>query len=102
MKHQRISQQATSFAAAALIAAAAADSASAAQWMARVGAQNPDMGSQAQAFLPNEMWLHAGDGIRWTLTSTEIHTVSFLTAAQPRPPSPDFSQAIGKRPSSVA
>jgi len=97
MKRRRIPQQLTSLAAAALIGAAAPGAASAEQWMARVGAQSPDMGSQAQAFLPNEMWIHAGDSIRWTLGSTEIHTVTFLTATQLRPPNlgPVFGFGVG-------
>jgi plastocyanin len=97
MKHRRISQQLTSLAAAALIGAAAPAAASAEQWIARVGAQSPDMGSQVQAFLPNEMWIHAGDSIRWTLTSTEIHTVTFLTATQLRPANfgPVFGIGVG-------
>lgn len=97
MKHRRISQQLASLAAAALIGAAAPDAASATQWTARVGAQSPDLGSQVQAFLPNEMWIHAGDSIRWTLNSTEIHTVTFLTATQPRPANfgPVFGIGVG-------
>jgi plastocyanin len=97
MKHRRISQRLASLAAAALIAAGAPRTASAAQWMAGVGAQSPDLGSQVQAFLPNEMWIHAGDSIRWTHTSTEIHTVSFLTATQLRPPNfgPVFGVQVG-------
>ena len=97
MKHQRISQQLASLAIAALIGAAAPGAASAAQWTAYVGAQSPDMGSQVQAFLPNEMWIHAGDSIRWTLNSTEIHTVTFLTATQLRPPNfgPVFGIGVG-------
>jgi plastocyanin len=97
MKHRRISKQLASLAAAALIAAAASRSASAAQWTAGVGAQSPDIGSQVQAFLPNEMWIHANDSIRWTHTSTEIHTVSFLTATQVRPPNfgPVFGASVG-------
>ena len=47
-------------------------------WHAKVGAQTPDMGRQALAFLPNEIWIHAGDSVTWTFNSDEIHTVSFL------------------------
>jgi len=36
-----------------------------AQWHATVGAQSGDMGRQALAFLPNEIWIHAGDNITW-------------------------------------
>src|ERR1035438_3351283 len=75
-----------SFAAAALIAGITTSAASAAQWMAVAGAQSPDLGSQALAFLPNELWIHAGDSIRWTHASTEIHTVTFLKPGQVRPP----------------
>jgi plastocyanin len=96
MNHRPISQQLALLAAVALIGAAV-PAASAEQWMARVGAQSPDLGSQAQAFLPNEMWIHAGDSIRWTLSSTEIHTVTFLTLSQPRPPNfgPVFGIGVG-------
>ena len=56
-----------------------------AQWKANVGAQSKDMGTQALAFLPNELWIHAGDSITWTWQSDEIHTLTFLTVGQPYP-----------------
>src|SRR5439155_24207465 len=56
------------------------------EWQAWVGMQSRDMGSQALAFLPNEFWIHTNDSIRWTLASTEIHTVTFLTPGQVRLP----------------
>jgi plastocyanin len=40
------------------------------------------MGKQAIAFLPNELWIHAGDSITWTSATPEIHTVSFFIAGQ--------------------
>lgn len=55
-------------------------------WQASVGAQSADKGHQALAFLPNEMWIHAGDSITWTQRTDEIHTVTFLTATQIVPP----------------
>ena len=55
-------------------------------WHATVGAQSPDMGKQALAFLPNEIWIHAGDSITWTWKSDEIHTLTFLTVGQALPP----------------
>jgi len=58
----------------------------AAQWQAAVGAQSEDKGHQVVAFLPNELWIHAGDNIQWTVNADEIHTISFLTAGQVRPP----------------
>jgi plastocyanin len=57
-------------------------------WHAYVGAQTHDKGRQALAFLPNEIWIHAGDSITWTFAVDEIHTVTFLQPAQIRPPFP--------------
>jgi plastocyanin len=54
-------------------------------WKATVGGQNKDMGRQAEAFLPNEFWIHAGDKITWTFASGDLHTVSFLVVGQPYP-----------------
>ena len=56
-----------------------------AQWRALVGAQTNDKGRQALSFLPNEIWIHAGDNITWRFDADEIHTVTFLKADQPRP-----------------
>ena len=39
----------------------------AAQWNATVGAESSDLGRQGLAFLPNEIWIHAGDSITWTM-----------------------------------
>jgi plastocyanin len=57
-----------------------------AQWKATVGAQSKDLGRQALAFLPNEIWVHQGDSITWTFETAEIHTVSFLQNGQVRLP----------------
>ncbi len=57
-----------------------------AQWTASVGAQSNDLGRQALAFLPNEIWIHAGDSITWKLVTDEPHTVTFLIANQIRNP----------------
>ncbi len=60
-------------------------------WHATVGAQNKDLGHQALAFLPNELWIHEGDTITWNFEADEIHTVTFLKTdptAQSRPPFP--------------
>jgi plastocyanin len=54
-------------------------------WHATVGAQSNDMAKQALAFLPNEIWIHAGDTITWTWQSDEIHTLTFLTPGQAYP-----------------
>lgn len=67
-----------------------------AQWNATVGAQSADLGRQALAFLPNEIWIHAGASITWTVAADEAHTVTFLTDGQIRPPftvgCPGFSE----------
>jgi plastocyanin len=56
-----------------------------AQWTATVGGEDTSMGRQALAFLPNEIWIHAGDNVTWTLNSDEPHTITFLTPKQIRP-----------------
>jgi plastocyanin len=81
MKNQVV----TIVALATVLSALALVSADAAQWNATVGAQSNDKGDQALAFLPNEIWIHAGDRITWTFDADEIHTLTFLTAGQPRP-----------------
>jgi plastocyanin len=59
-------------------------------WNATVGGQSADMSRQAAAFLPNEIWIHAGDSITWTFASADIHSVTFLTVGQVYPF--DFTQ----------
>jgi plastocyanin len=54
-------------------------------WNATVGGQSADLSQQAVAFLPNEIWIHAGDSITWTFASGDIHTVTFLTVGQVYP-----------------
>src|SRR5438105_1986781 len=57
-------------------------------WRATVGAQSHDKGHQALAFLPNEIWIHAGDRVMWQWDVDEIHTLSFLSPGQTRQPFP--------------
>ncbi len=59
-------------------------------WTATVSGQSKDMAKQAVAFLPNEIWIHAGDSITWTFASGDVHTVTFLTVGQVYPF--DFTQ----------
>jgi len=54
-------------------------------WNATVGGQSADMSKQAVAFLPSEIWIHAGDSITWTFNSGDINTVTFLTLGQVYP-----------------
>ena len=78
----------TTLALAAMFALLALSPAFGAEWKAAVGAQSQDKGRQALAFLPNELWIHAGDSIAWTFNADDIHTVTFLTEGQVRPPFP--------------
>ena len=61
-------------------------------WNANVGAETRDQAGQADAFLPNEIWINAGDSIRWTWRpKNEPHTLTLLapeTATFPTPPPP--------------
>jgi len=69
-----------------LIAAAPTSTVQAKEWQASAGAESPDRGRQALAFLPNELWIHTGDSIRWTFPTHERHSVTFLAPGQLRPP----------------
>src|SRR5262249_55837633 len=55
-------------------------------WHVWVGAQNKDLGRQALAFLPNEIWIHPHDSIVFHFAVDEIHSVTFLKAGQVRMP----------------
>ncbi|HEX3740878.1 MAG TPA: plastocyanin/azurin family copper-binding protein [Terriglobales bacterium] len=55
-------------------------------WHATVGTQDENKGRQVVAFLPNELWIHAGDSIEWRVKTDEPHTITFLTAGQIRQP----------------
>lgn len=70
----------------AVFTLAAFVSAFGADWHAAVGAQDTTKGRQVVAFLPNELWIHAGDSVEWSVKADEIHTVTFLTAGQIHPP----------------
>ncbi|HYL63429.1 MAG TPA: plastocyanin/azurin family copper-binding protein [Candidatus Methylomirabilis sp.] len=59
-------------------------------WKAAVSGESKDMAKQAVAFLPNELWIHAGDSITWTFDSGDAHTVTLLTVGQAYPF--DFTQ----------
>lgn len=47
-------------------------------WTVGLGAQSGDASVQAMAFLPNEVWIDAGDSVTWSSHTGEAHTVSFL------------------------
>jgi plastocyanin len=55
-------------------------------WHVEVGAESHDPAQQVDAFLPNEIWIYAGDSIKFTFSpKSEAHTVSLLEAGQARP-----------------
>lgn len=80
-----------------LVAGAGIKTAHAKEWQSLAGVESPDRGSQALAFLPNELWVTAGDSIRWIFTTHERHTLTFLTVGQTRPPGfgPVFGVPVG-------
>lgn len=57
-----------------------------AQWQATVGAESHDKAKQVLSFLPNELWIHAGDSVTWKMDTNETHTVTFLISGQTRLP----------------
>ncbi|HYT31746.1 MAG TPA: plastocyanin/azurin family copper-binding protein [Thermoanaerobaculia bacterium] len=80
-----------------LTAGVATRTAQAEEWQATVGGESPDRGRQALAFLPNELWVHTGDRIRWNFPTHERHTLTFLKPGQTRPPGfgPIFGVPVG-------
>ncbi len=72
-------------------------------WTLYVGAENKDQGKQADAMLPNEAWILAGDSIKWQWQpKNEPHTVTLLTPGGLRPappgPGPQFGCAPNTSP----
>ena len=93
-----VSKRAGLFTACAVLAVGASSKAvQAADWQGLVGAESPDRGSEALAFLPNEFWIHAGDSIHWTFPTHERHTLTFLKPGQTRPAGfgPVFGVIVG-------
>jgi len=74
-----------SLVAAMLMAGVASTTVQASEWQVTVGAESSGRETQALAFLPNELWIQAGDSIRFTFPTHERHTLSLLTAGQTRP-----------------
>jgi plastocyanin len=79
------------------MAGAASPTVHASEWQVTVGAESSGRETQALAFLPNELWIQAGDSIRFTFPTHERHTLSLLTAGQTRPAGfgPTFGVVIG-------
>ena len=62
------------------------DSVEATSFNALGGAETPDEGVQALAFLPEGVTVHVGDSITWNFATHEPHPLSFLQPGQTRPP----------------
>ena len=67
----------------AVSGAAAADGGrSARTWTVQVGSESSDQAIQGMAFLPDNIYVNAGDKVTWRANSAEIHTVTFLAEGQ--------------------
>ncbi|WP_427134367.1 plastocyanin/azurin family copper-binding protein [Pseudarthrobacter sp. S9] len=51
-------------------------------WTVLVGSESSDQAIQGMAFLPEHIYINAGDKITWKANSAEIHTVTFLAEGQ--------------------
>jgi plastocyanin len=55
-------------------------------WHVQVGAESQNEAKQADAFLPNEIWIYAGDSITFKFSpKNEVHTVTFIPTDTNRP-----------------
>ena len=55
-------------------------------WHVQVSAESQDQAKQEDVFLPNEIWIYAGDSIKFTFSpKSEVHTVTLVEAGQLRP-----------------
>ena len=51
-------------------------------WTVQVGSESSDQAIQGMAFLPENVYINAGDKVTWKANSAEIHTVTFLADGQ--------------------
>jgi plastocyanin len=67
----------------ALSGAAGASSANSTRtWTVQVGSESSNQAIQGMAFLPENIYVNAGDKVVWKANSAEIHTVTFLAKGQ--------------------
>ncbi|MET0318706.1 MAG: plastocyanin/azurin family copper-binding protein [Rhodococcus fascians] len=52
-------------------------------WNVMVGAESRSGAVQTMAYGPKKIWINAGDTVRWTSSSMEPHTVSFINDNHP-------------------
>jgi plastocyanin len=87
----------------AVSGAATADGGKSARtWTVQVGSESSDQAIQGMAFLPENIYVNAGDKVTWRANSAEIHTVTFLAEGQSlestqpfNPMRPEFISQIG-------
>ncbi|RAM36259.1 cupredoxin domain-containing protein [Arthrobacter globiformis] len=63
-------------------AASADEGHSAKTWTVQVGSESADRAIQGMSFLPWNIYVNAGDSIKWEANAAEIHTVTFLAKGQ--------------------
>jgi plastocyanin len=65
----------------------AAPQVASAQWNSYVGAESADQADQADALLPNELWIWAKDSVTWHWQpQNEVHTVTLVQQPPGTPP----------------
>jgi plastocyanin len=67
-------------------AALADDENSPKTWTVQVGSESSDQAIQGMFLLPSNIYVNAGDKIKWEANSAEIHTVTFPVKGQPLKP----------------
>jgi plastocyanin len=75
-------------------AAAADGGKSARTWTVQVGSESSDQAIQGMAFLPENIYVNAGDKVTWRANSAEIHTVTFLADGQSLESTQPFNPAV--------
>ena len=67
-------------------------------WTVQVGSESSDQAIQGMSFLPSNIYINAGDAVRWVANSAEIHTVTFLAKGQPlKPFNPFDPKQLGRQ-----
>jgi plastocyanin len=55
-------------------------------WHVQVGAESHGPGQQVDAFLPNEIWIYAGDSIKFTFSpKSDVHKVTLMEPGRAHP-----------------
>jgi plastocyanin len=75
---------------------------SARTWTVQVGSESSNQAIQGMSFLPENIYINAGDKVTWRANAAEIHTVTFLAEGQSlesmqpfNPMRPEFISQVG-------